>query len=133
MNTLGAARVVRRLMLPIAALLALWIYLTVGFLRVPKGMDTMPETHPAGSMCLIDKRRSSVREGTVVFVDVQGGTLLSRVTERGEDFVRLAHDNRDSQLPSGDNLGAVPLARVRGVILAVFGPESDSGNLPDGR
>lgn len=122
----------RRAILPVSLLLLLWIYLSVGFLRIPEGMDTLPKTHPPGSLCLIDKRRGSVAEGAVVFVDVRGGTLLSRVVERSDGLIRMRHDNPDSELPD-EELGAVTLDRVRGTVLAVFPPEPDIGSLPDGR
>ncbi len=133
MNTLKAARLMRRLMLPFAVVLALWIYLSVGFLRVPMGMDTLPETHPEGSLCLIDKRSGAVQPGAVVFADVRGGTLLSRVVSRNNGFVVLQNDNSSSELPDSDELGPFPLGAVRGVVLAVFPPEPDGKDLPRGR
>ena len=123
----------RRLMLPIALALLLWVYLTVGFLRVPMGMDTLPATHPEGSLCLIDKRRGSVQPGTVVFADVRGGTTLSRVVSREDGYVLLQNDNPNSEFPDSDELGPLPVGAVRGVVLAVFPPEPDGKDLPRGR
>ena len=133
MNTIRAAGVMRRLMLPLALVVILWVYLSVGMLRVPVGMDTLAKTHPEGSLCLIDKRSSSVREGAVVFVDALGGTLLSRVSSRQDGFIRLRHDNRGSEFPDGERLGPLPLSAVRGVVVAVFPPEPDLRDLPHGR
>lgn len=133
MNTLKAARIVRRSMLPLALGLLVWIYLTVGLLRVPEGMDTMPSTHPEGSLCLIDKRRSAVHPGAVVFVDALGGTVLSRVRSVHDGLIEVQHDNPDSELPSGDDLGPLPLDGVRGVVLAVFPAEARAKDLPHGR
>ncbi len=133
MNTLGMAKLMRRLMLPLAAVVVLWVYTSVGFLRVPVGMDTLPATHPEGSLCLIDKRRGSVQPGTAVFADVRGGTTLSRVVSRDDGFVILQNDNPNSELPDSDELGPVPLRVVRGVVLAVFPPEADAKDLPRGR
>ena len=133
MNTLGMAKLMRRLMLPLAAVVVVWVYMTVGFLRVPEGMDTLPATHPEGSLCLIDKRKGSVQPGTAVFADVGGGTLLSRVVSRDNGFVVLRNDNPSSELPDGDELGPVPLRLVRGAVLAVFPPEPDVKDLPRGR
>ncbi len=133
MNTLRAAQLMRRLMLPAAVVVALWVYLTVGLLRVPLGMDTLTETHPEGSLCVIDKRSASVQTGAVVFVDALGGTLLSRVSSRDDGFIRLRHDNRGSAFPDGEELGPLPISAVRGVVLAVFLPETDLRDLPHGR
>ena len=133
MNSLKAARLVRRSILPVAIVLVVWIYLSVGFLRVPAGMDSMPQTHPEGSLCLIDKRRSAVQPGSVVFVDAFGGTVLSRVHSLHDGSIEVRHDNPSSQLPSGQNLGRLPLSQVRGVVLAVFPPDPAMKDLPDGR
>ncbi len=133
MNTLRAAKLMRRLMLPVAGLVVLWVYLTVGLLRVPVGMDTLTETHPEGSLCVIDKRSGSIHQGAVVFVDALGGTLLSRVSSRADGFIRLRHDNRGSAFPDGEELGPLPIAAVRGVVLAVFPPKTDLPDLPHGR
>ena len=117
------ARLVRRLILPVALLCFLLLYLTVGFLRVPRGMDTMPEI-PGGSLCVIDKRSGSVQPGIPVLVDLEdGSTLLSRVIERDEDRIRVRNDNDASRLPDSDELGWLSLSAVRGSVLAVFAPD----------
>ena len=83
------ARFVRRLILPVALVCFLVLYLTVGFLRVPAGMDTMLDI-PGGSLCVIDKRSGSVQPGIPVFVDLgDGSTLLSRVVERDDGRVKM--------------------------------------------
>lgn len=133
MNTLKSAKLVRRSMLPLAIVVIVWVYFSVGFLRVPEGMDTMTGTHPEGSLCLIDKRSSAVQVGTVVFVDAFGGTVLTRVLARHDGFIEVRHDNPVSQLPSGEDLGLLPLSMVRGVVLAVFPPDPAVKDLPDGR
>ncbi len=133
MNTLKAAKLVRRSMLPLAIVVIVWFYLSVGFLRVPQGMDTMTATHPEGSLCLIDKRSGAVLPGTVVFVDAFGGTVLTRVQSLHDGFIEVRHDNPDSQLPSGEDLGLLPVSAVRGVVLAVFPPDADAKDLPHGR
>ncbi len=133
MNTLKAAKLVRRSILPLAIVVVVWFYLSVGFLRVPQGMDTMTATHPEGSLCLIDKRSGAVQPGTVVFVDAFGGTVLTRVQALHDGFIEVRHDNPDSQLPSGEDLGLLPLSMVRGVVLAVFPPDPAAKDLPHGR
>ena len=106
MNTLKAAKLVRRSMLPLAIVVIVWVYLSIRLLRVPEGMDTMTGTHPEGSLCLIDKRSSAVQVGTVVFVDAFGGTVLTRVLARHDGFIEVRHDNPLSQLPSGNTFAS---------------------------
>ena len=69
----------------------------------------------------------------MVFVDALGGTLLSRVSSRRDGFIRVRHDNRGSEFPDGEKLGPLPVSAVRGVVVAVFPPETVLRDLPHGR
>lgn len=101
-----------------------------GVLRVPQGMDGLKHIIPP-AVCLIDKREGSVRAGCSVFVDLpEGGTVLSRVAElsaAGE--MRLENDNPDSVQPDSAELGLLPLASLRGVVLVVFSGQGEPGEL----
>ena len=101
-----------------------------GVLRVPQGMDALKDIIPP-SVCLIDKREGSVMEGSAVFVDLpEGGTVLSRVVELLPDGkMRLQNDNDESVQPDSDELGLLPLASLRGVVLVVFAGQGEPGEL----
>jgi hypothetical protein len=51
---------------------------TYGVLTVPPGMDTLPE-FPPGTVCVIEKWPGEVPIGAAVFVEVDDGSLLTRV------------------------------------------------------
>lgn len=101
-----------------------------GVLRVPVGMDGLSDILPP-SVCLIDKRESSVLVGSAVFVDLPaGGTVLSRVVELSPDGqMRLENDNPDSVQPDSNELGLLPLDSLRGVVLVVFAGQGPPGEL----
>lgn len=97
------------------------MYNNYGWLRVPKGMDTMPDELPGGTLCLIEKRPSEVVVGSVVFVDLpQGGTVVTRVREIVGDDLIVQHDNPKSRLGFADGKGAVSIEWVRGLVLSGF-------------
>lgn len=123
--TVRLAAKIRRLALPIVLLGSLLLWFNYGMLGVPSGMDTMIDSHPPGTRCLIAKRPSSVRQGAVVFVDLpQGGTLLARVAavdDRGN--LSLSCDNpRSPYARELDELGAVAPSAVRALVLVAFTP-----------
>ena len=80
-DTVRLTRWIRRLALPVVLLALFFFYLNFGWQTVPGHMDTMPESAPAGSICAIDKRPTTLKAKTsVVFLEVPGGVLLSRVS-----------------------------------------------------
>lgn len=107
-----------------------WMYLSYGLLRVPAGMDTMPDTHPPSTLCLIQKRPSQVPRGAVVFLDVEGGaTLLTRVVGTAPDgALTIQHDNRASRFAHLER-EAFTLADVRGLVVTMF--VEDPQGVPD--
>ena len=131
-DPLRVARWLRRAALPASIALFALLYLSYGLLRVPRGMDTMPEQFPAGTLCVIDKRPGLPTVGSVVFVDVHDGTLLTRVVAHDGDRVVVAHDNAGSRWPSSAEFGSWPLSAVRGLVLTGLVPESGEGT-PRGR
>ncbi len=98
------------------------LYTQYGLLRVPAGMDTMPDSFPPGTLCLIEKSPSVViPQKSVVFVDLpQGGTVLTRVVEIVGDDLIVQHDNPKSGLGFPGGKGAVELSWVRGLVLTAF-------------
>lgn len=115
------ARTIRRATLPLAIVAAIVFFQCFGSMRVPEGMDSMPDI-PPGSLCLIDKRSGSARPGKAVFVDVPaGGTLLSRVVAVGADgSLRVQNDSPTSALPDSDQFGELPAKALRGTVMVVF-------------
>lgn len=95
---------------------------TYGTVRVPVGMDTMPSL-PAGTTCIIQKRPSSVRKDSVVFVDLDdGSTVLARIATVDEQgALRLVIDNRESRFRALETR-LYSLEDVRGLVLASFAP-----------
>ena len=122
MNTVGATRLMRRLALPAVLVAGVVLYVSFGVLRVPRGMDTMPETHPGGTICVIDKRPGPVSEGWVVFVDLSdGASVLTRVAAVHDDgSFEIRHDNRQSKFGYLERLGPYPASSVRGQVLSAF-------------
>ncbi len=123
MNTLRATRVAMRLGLPlfVASVALLWWFF--GLLRVPDGMDSMLDTHPPGTTCIIWKTPRSVPVGAVVFCDVEGGSWLARVTAVAEDGgLALRCDNRASRFVALERASSYPAAAVRGMVLTQFPP-----------
>ena len=116
---------VRRAALPLALLGTLALLWALELSRVPQGMDTVPDIAP-GSTLLLDRRRSSAREGIVVMVDLpQGGTLLTRLA-RVEPDGRLwvENDRKESLLPDSRALGLLAADCYRGAVLVVFPPDT---------
>jgi hypothetical protein len=126
---LRAACWTRRLALPVCLAGALVLWANYGLLAVPEGMDTLPDSHPPGTRCLIEKRPRRLRPGAVVFVDVHGGTVLARVRAVTDAGVELAHDNEHSRFAAlaGQTF---PLAAVRGLVLVALTPTPEA---PHGR
>jgi hypothetical protein len=129
LDTVRVARLLRRGIAPAAIVGFLLLYAMYGVLSVPAGMDTMPDSHPAGAVCVIAKRPSRVTVGAVVFVDVDGGTLLTRVAEVGDRDIAVRHDNPQSRFGDGSELGRLPIGAVRGLVLTTFLPSA----VPRGR
>ena len=103
-------------------------------LRVPEGMDTMPDTHPPGTICLIEKAPSSLEEGSVIFIDLPDrSTLLTRVAAVHDDgSVSIRHDHRASGFVYLEAKGPYPRGAVRGLVLTMLvtstqGLPSDGG------
>ena len=60
-----------------------------------------------------------------MFVDLPGGgTLLTRVESVDADGIIVRHDNPASRFPDGEELGPLPLAAVRGLVLTSFVPDA---------
>ncbi len=129
-DSMAWAKVMRRLLLPVAVLSAVILWFCFGVLRVPKGMDTTPSV-PGGSLCLVDKRQAAVVPGALVFVDVgDGATLLTRVVAVDHETERFtcAHDEETSRFAS--YAGELPLAAVRSTVLATFLPDQAAEEVP---
>lgn len=129
---------IRRLALPCVLLGGLWLWRGYGMLTVPAGMDTLPDTHPPGTRCLVEKRPRHVVAGAVVFVDVsagtpddgEAGTVLLRVVETTPDGrVTLAADNTASPWASLVRQ-PLPESAIRALVLVTFLPMPQ---VPDGR
>ena len=106
--------------------LALWFRAHFELATIPRGMDTMPRTHPPGASCLVLKRPRGVAVKDVLFVDLpEGGTLLARVdaVESAGFWVRAS--NEKSVLMGGGRRGPLALSTVRGRVVTVFGGEPD--------
>ncbi len=122
MNTIAATRWVVRLGIPVLIVSIVVLYVNYGLLGVPQGMDTMVDTHPPGTLCLIQKRPSSVTPGAVVFVDLDdGGTVLSRVVEVSDDETfTIRHDNRKSVFLYLEERGPYRVDAVRGIVVSML-------------
>ena len=93
------------------------LVLHFGWLRVPPGMNTMPDQYPPGTLCLVQKRPDEIPTGAVVFVDVGGGTVLTRVVRVSADRIEVEHDNKASTVGFGGSRGEVPRDAVRALVL----------------
>lgn len=126
MNTIRATRIVLRLGVMLLVLCAVVLYWNFGLLRVPAGMDTMTDTHPPGTLCVIEKAPSSLEEGAVVFIDLpDGSTVLTRVvTVHGDGSIAVRHDNRGSVFTYLEAHGPYRGAAVRGLVLTMFVTEA---------
>jgi len=113
--------------------MVLLFYFCFGVLRVPVGMDGVLSI-PPDSLCLIDKRSSSVRLGSAVFVDLPaGGTLLSRVTGLQPDGVMtLQNDNPEAVQRDSGEFGPLPASCLRGVVLVVLAGNGEPGEVVRG-
>lgn len=97
-----------------------------GLLTVPRGMDTMMDTHPPGTVCLIQKTPGGVVADAVVFVDLpEGATVLSRVARvLADGSFEIRHDNRESVFRHLEDLGPFWPADVRGLVVTMFVTEA---------
>jgi hypothetical protein len=120
---LRLARLVRRLALPAVVVAGILLWRSYGVIGVPDGMDTMPQTHPPGTRCVVAKRPGKVVSGAVVFVDVPGGgTLLARVVAVAPDgSLAVAPDNPATRFAAALR-APVPPAAVRGLVLVALTP-----------
>lgn len=120
--TLRLARWTRRLALPLLLVGVVSLWHGYGMLTVPAGMDTLPETHPPGTRCLVAKHPRHLVAGAVVFAEVAAGTVLGRIAAVDGEMLLLAADNQASRyaawLPTH-----VPRRAVRGLVLVTFLPE----------
>ena len=107
-------------MLPLAIACALYFWWRYGTVRVPAGMDTMGAAFPPGALCLIDEHPAALRTGQVVFVDVDGQVMVSRVRDVGQDWVTIAHDQTSARWGDGRGYGRIPDSAVIGVVLTAF-------------
>lgn len=120
-------------MLPLALGCAALLWLCFGAMRVNQQMDTLIDTVPPGSLCIVDKRQGAAQPGDAVFVQLaDGGILLSRVTARAADgSLTVRNDNRDSRWPDSASLGPLPASALRGTVRVVFPPDHpDQVELP---
>lgn len=130
-DPLAIARRVRQVTLLLAVGAGIWIFTCFGTRWVPPGMDAVLDA-PPGSYCILDKRASSVKVGSNVFVDVPGvGVVLSRIDTMDELSITLHNPNPLSQMPDSRALGPVPRRCVLGVVLGVF--PRDSSEVLDGK
>ncbi len=118
-RTLQWAGRIRRAMLPLAIVLGVLLWWNYGTLTVPRGMDSMPD-YPPGTLCIIAKEPGNLAVGQVVFVDLGGGTVLTRITALDEETVTVRHDADDSALPDSDEVGPLPRSAVRALLLTAF-------------
>ncbi|MCR9247029.1 MAG: hypothetical protein NXI31_18505 [bacterium] len=117
------ARRIRRWTLLFGIVAIAWSWLWFGARWVPAGMDTVPDV-PPGSFCVIDKRNSTVKVGSHVFVKIPSGeVVLSRVVNRTDDHITIEHPNLTSTWPDSRSFGELPVAAVEGTILAPFKPK----------
>lgn len=128
MNPFRLRRWVLRSGVVLLALFVVWLVSLYGILRVPEGMDTLPGTHPPGTICIVRKAPGRItlgEHGAVVFLRVPGGgTVLTRVVridERGMLHVR--HDNRESRFVRYEQMGPYPLDAVEALVLTQLVPE----------
>ena len=128
-DTVRLSRWIRRLALPVVLLALFFFYLHFGWRTVPAGMDTMPESAPPGSICAIDKRPTTLKaETSLVFLEVPGGVLLSRVWRLEPDGrFQIRHANRESKYLRYESMGPYSIDKVRGLVLGVFRFESFDG------
>ena len=110
------AKRLRRITLVVGVSLGIWAYLCWGARWVPIGMDTVPAI-PPGSFCVVDKRASTVKIGSHVFIELPGvGVVLSRVTARNGDRIRIesAHGEIETEAKLTDEVVAGTIAVPHG-------------------
>ena len=125
-GSLRAGRVVRRLILPIALVCFLALYLCFGFLRVPQGMDTMPDVYPPGTTCLIQRHPTSVvANKSIVFLEVESGAapLLVRVLKFENGRIYPFVENPQSRFAAYAE-ESYPFDKVRSLVLTGVIPDS---------
>ncbi|MGA1525740.1 MAG: hypothetical protein ACO4CT_11500 [Planctomycetota bacterium] len=120
--------VLRRGLLPLALVLGLLLWWNYGTIRVPEGMDTLPDEYPAGTLCVVDKRPGAPRVGQVVFFAHRDGVLLSRIARIEDGFLFFEHAAA-SRFPDGEELGPVPPEAVQALLLTALVPDRIGGSL----
>ena len=118
--------VLRRGLLPLSLVLGLLLWWNYGTIRVPEGMDTLPDEYPPGSLCVVDKRPGAPRVGEVVFFSHRDGVLLSRIARVDGGSVYFDHDDA-SRFPDGEELGPVPASAIRSLLLTALVPDRPGG------
>ena len=125
MNSLRLTRLVLACSVPTLIVCTVILHYSYGLVRVPAGMDTMVETHPPGTLCVIEKSPGSLPANSVVFVDLpDGSTVLTRaVAVNADGGIDIRHDNRASRFQYLESAGPYPLQAVRGHVLSFFLPD----------
>lgn len=121
------ARWIRRATWISALAFVVWMFASFGTKWVPAGMDTVP-TIPAGSWCVVDHRRSSVKVGSdVFFASPDGPMMLSRVTALDDRTVTVQHPNAAAAFPDSRVFGPLPRERLLGTVLVALPPDAGDG------
>ena len=61
-----------------------------------------------------------IRAAVPVMKTAGGGTVLTRITALDDETVTVRHDAEDSALPDSDEVGPLPRAAVRALLLTAF-------------
>ena len=126
MNPTPLSYVLRRGLLPVAIVLGVMLGVNYGTIRVPAGMDTLPDEFPPGSLCVVDKRPGPPRVGEVLFFLHRDGVLLSRVARVEGGAVYFDHSDA-SRFPDGEELGPVSVDQIHALLLTAFVPDGAGG------
>lgn len=117
----------------VAVVAVVYFFTLYGSWTVLAGMDTMPETYPPGSTCIIRKDPGFVKKGSVVMIGLPGGAVLLTRVERVEgDRIHIRHDNRESVFRHYENQ-SYPISDVRGLVLSALLPDPEGGGVPGGK
>lgn len=120
------ARAARRTTLALGCAVVFGALVKLDTCWVAPGMNTVEEI-PPGSWLLLDRWRSGLRVGSDVVVETPHGELVSRVSALDEASVTILHPNPAATWGDSRLFGPLPLAQVRGTILAAFRPDADEG------
>lgn len=127
-------RYARRIVLALTVVAGVFFFTWYGSTGVPAGMDTMPESYPPGTWCLVERSPGTLvamEDGqptsSVVFVEVEGGgLLLARVKRIEGEQVFLHIENRDSRF-AGYEEKPVARSQIRYLVLTGFVPDEKQG------